>query len=273
MHGAWKRQLFLACVLLCSGLAALADTEEVNAELRAIDALQEKLMERPFNDPEIQQIAGRYQKLVEKHADVAGVHAAHAQFLAFHGQFRGAKKEWETAQRLAPSNAVYVQQFAECLLSLGEVPSAIAALEKTVQLAPDCALYHHNLGNAYFLFRHKIASERLKKSSLVLAEGLAHLRKASELAPANFEFARGYAETFYGMPDPDWREALKAWEHVLEISDDKELVYSHLVRVRLGLHQIKEARQTLEKLPEGSKLRSVLERQIDAVDRAAAPKK
>lgn len=262
MHGALKRQLFLACCGIGSLWAAPAGTD-LNSELRAIDALQASLSAEAlsFDDPEIKKLASRYQQLVEKYEETGAAHAARAQFLASFGQFAQAKKEWETAQRLESANAGYAHQFANCCLSVGDVNAAVAALEKAVQLQPASALYHHDLGNAYFLFRHKL---RPKTGSAVLSEALRHLRKAAQLDRSNLEFARGYAETFYGVPDPDWDAALKAWEHVLQLSDDKQLAYSNMVRVQIQLGRLGEARRTLEKLPAQSKMRSVLQRQIDS---------
>ena len=62
------------------------------------------------------------------------------------------------------------------------------------------------------------------------------------------EYARGYAETFYGLPDPNWTEAEAAWKHVLSLSPQGDFANLQLARVSLKLGHKEEARQFLAPL-------------------------
>ena len=62
------------------------------------------------------------------------------------------------------------------------------------------------------------------------------------------EYARGYAETFYGVPDPDWSEAEAAWKHVLSLSPQADFANLQLARVSLKLGHKEEARRFLDQI-------------------------
>ena len=58
----------------------------------------------------------------------------------------------------------------------------------------------------------------------------------------DLEYARGYAETFYGMPEPDWAEAAAAWKHVLALSPSSDFACLQLARVSLKMGDKMQAR-------------------------------
>jgi tetratricopeptide (TPR) repeat protein len=76
--------------------------------------------------------------------------------------------------------------------------------------------------------------------------------------PNNFDLAEDIAQTYYGirtqtpprkMARP--KEALEAWDYALKIApgeNEKQGVYIHQARILLGLDQVAEARQALDKV-------------------------
>ena len=90
--------------------------------------------------------------------------------------------------------------------------------------------------------------------------------EAARLQPLNPDYARAYAETFYTVPDPDWRAALQAWQHFYEISPGKDFALVNLTRVYMKLGNKSEARASLARVqgPEFDRLKARLKERIDA---------
>src|SRR5947207_3368383 len=96
---------------------------------------------------------------------------------------------------------------------------------------------------------------------------LSQFREASRLAPTDLEYARAYAETFYGMPNPDWKEAQVAWQHYLKLSTNRNFAYLQLARVSLKRHNKAEALSFLNKISDSlySEVKEKLRKQAEAL--------
>jgi cytochrome c-type biogenesis protein CcmH/NrfG len=103
----------------------------------------------------------------------------------------------------------------------------------------------------------------------LLQRALFQFREASRLAPTDLEYARAYAETFYGMPNPDWEEAQVAWQHYLELStnQNRTFAYLQLARVSLMRHKKAEALSFLGKISDSSyfEVKEKLRKQAEAL--------
>ena len=72
--------------------------------------------------------------------------------------------------------------------------------------------------------------------------------EAARLEPLSIEYARAYAETFYILGKPDWQAALRAWQHVHDISPKKDFALFNLARVQMKLGNKVEARACLAQI-------------------------
>lgn len=194
----------------------------------------------------LNRLADAYLGLVKRYPDSPEARLAAGSFLWSLKRFDEAKQQWDAASKLDPDNPEVAYSFGVWHLANGETVEAAKAFSRAVALQPDNALYHHTLGNTLFVFRHDIADA--DGPNAVMKRALTHLHKAAELAPLNLEFARSYAETFYGMSEPDWKAALEAWNHLLQISAEKDFAYIHLARVSLNLGDREKASAYLEKV-------------------------
>jgi tetratricopeptide (TPR) repeat protein len=218
-------------------LAKLALATEIAATPDGPDAEQIRKLDR---------LADAYLGVVKRHPDSPEARLAAGSFLWSLKRFDEAKNQWDAAARLDPDNPELAYSFGVWHLANGDTVEAAETFARAVALQPENALYHHSLGNTLFVFRHQNAGA--DGPSPVMQRALVHLRRATELAPLSVEFARGYAETFYGMPEPDWNAALEAWRHFLEITDDKDFAYTHLARVSIQLGDRKQAKAYLERI-------------------------
>ena len=190
----------------------------------------------------------QHEKFLQENPTSVAAHSSYAEFLADHGNFRAAVVHWRTAQQLAPGSAAIANSLGGVYLQMGKAADAAAGFARAIDLDRDNSVYHFNLGNLEFVLRRDLAAAWKMEMPDLLRLALAEFREASRLSPNDLEYARGYAETFYAMPDPDWSEAEVAWKHVLSLSTERDFVYLHLARVCLKRRDAKGARQFLNRI-------------------------
>jgi tetratricopeptide (TPR) repeat protein len=146
------------------------------------------------------------------------------------------------------------------------VPDAAEQFRLAIHSEAANPLYHFNLANVEFVLRRDLTVAWKIDSAELLQRALFEFREASRLAPMNLEYARAYAETFYGMPNPDWEEAQIAWQHYLELSTDRNFAYLQLARVSLKRHKKAEALSFLDKVSNlsYSEVKKKLRKQVEA---------
>jgi tetratricopeptide (TPR) repeat protein len=229
------QRIALAIFLALSGASARAADSRAAVRLEIFEAQGEEVSLPPNATPEkIERVATAYRQVVERHPDSAAAENALAEFLWKHGAPREAFAHWQSAQRIEPGNAEAANSLGGAYLSIGHARESAEQFRRAVQLERGKALYHFNLANVEYMLRHDLTAAWQIDANELLRRALLEFREASRLAPGNADYARAYAETFYGIPDPDWRDAQAAWQHVLEVSHDKDFAYLHLARVSLN---------------------------------------
>ena len=193
-----------------------------------------------------------YYQLVRDNPQSAPAQNALATFLWKHGKAEAAIEHWRTAQRLQPENGETANSLGGAYLRMGRVREAAQQFLFAVRSESDNPDYHFDLGNVEFVLRHDLTAAWKIDSAELLQRALFEFREASRLAPMNLEYARAYAETFYGMPNPDWKEAQVAWQHYLELSTDRNFAYLQLARVSLKQHKKAAALSFLDKISDAS---------------------
>ncbi len=271
MHGASKRQLFSRWAVIPVAIAApfLTLRATPDDELRAAKLVENALETRWKQErasgqeqrKEAEELARAYARLVEKYPRHAGIRSAFAAYLFSIDQPRESEAQWEAAGQLDPNNPEIANRLAGCRLRAGRIKEADALFQKAVDLAPENAAYHYDLAVTEFLFRQQLEPSE----QVLMARALEHYRRAAEIEPANLEYARGYAETFYSLPKPDWEEAARAWNHVMQISVTKDYAFVHLARVSLRRGDKDQARNYLSQVQDSafSRVKSSLMRQIE----------
>jgi tetratricopeptide (TPR) repeat protein len=189
-----------------------------------------------------------HERFLQEHpASVAG-HLAYAEFLSENGNLRAAVVHWRIAQQLEPGNAATANSLGGAYLRMGRAADSADQFSRAIGLASENAAYHFNLANVEFMLRHDLTAAWQIEMPDLLRRALAQFREASRLSPRDVEYARAYAESFYGMPDPDWSEAVAAWKHVLALSPQGDFAYLQLARVSLRLGDATEARRFLDQI-------------------------
>ncbi|MBA3650004.1 MAG: tetratricopeptide repeat protein [Chthoniobacterales bacterium] len=190
----------------------------------------------------------RHEKFLQEHPNSAAAHISYADFLSEHNNLRAAIAHWRTAQQLDPDNAAIANALGGAYLRMGKAAASAAEFARASGLDRNNAAYHFNLANVEFMLRHDLTAAWKMEMPGVLRRALKEFREASRLSPNDMEYARAYAETFYGIPDANWAEAEAAWKHVLSLSPQSDFVYLHLARVSLKRGDAEGARQFLNKI-------------------------
>ncbi|MFN2541850.1 MAG: tetratricopeptide repeat protein [Chthoniobacterales bacterium] len=208
-----------------------------------------------------------YYQLVRDNPQSAPAHNALATFLWRSGNPEAAIEHWRTAQRLQPGNGEAANSLGGAYLRMGRVAEAAAQFHLAVRSENDNADYHFDLANVEFVLRHDLAVAWKIDSAELLQRALFEYREASRLAPMNREYARAYAETFYGMPNPNWKEAQAAWEHYLELSTNRNFAYLQLARISLKQQKKAEALFFLNKVSDSRhpEVKEKLRKQAEAL--------
>jgi len=87
---------------------------------------------------------------------------------------------------------------------MGRTADSADQFARAIELAGENAAYHFNLANVEFMLRHDLSVAWRVDQPDLLRRALAEFREASRLSPRDMEYARAYAESFYGTPDADW---------------------------------------------------------------------
>ena len=193
-----------------------------------------------------------YYQLVRDNPQSVPAQNALAAFLWKNGKPEAAVEHWRTAQRLEPKNAEAASSLGGAYLRIGRVREAAEQFLLAVRSENNNPDYHFDLANVEFLFRSDLTAAWKIDSAELLRRALFQFREASRLAPTDVEYARAYAETFYGIPNPDWKEAQVAWQHYLELSTNRNFAYLQLARVTLKQNKKAEALSFLDKISDSS---------------------
>ena len=257
-----RQQALLAAALFCAVARCFADSDAVARELLELKHLEGQLLEEKADEREWKKLEARYAALIERNPKNVPVREARGIFLWSRNEHEGAIREWLAAVRLEPRNVVMLDRVAGAYLEVGDPRTALEYYLRATEGAPGNAQSHFGAANIASLFRHSVG--RTEEQCFDLA--IKHFAEAHRLSPQNREYARGYAELFYTLPNPDWQAALAAWKSYLNLASEKSFAYTNLARVHMKLGDAKSARDCLKQVTgvEYEKVKNRLLARIDA---------
>jgi tetratricopeptide (TPR) repeat protein len=254
-----KRVAATLFVLLFTLVLARAESIGARAkawiEIKAAHKAAEALANPSVTVKERLRVEQIYYQLARDNPQSVPAQNATAAFLWKNGNAAAGIEHWRTAQRLEPENGEAANSLGGAYLRMGRVPEAAEQFLLAVRSESDNPDYHFDLGNVEFVLRHDLTAAWKIDSAELLQRALFQFREASRLAPMNLEYARAYAETFYGMPNPDWEEAQVAWQHYLDLSTNRNRNFAYLQLARVSVRQRKKAQALsfLDKITDSSR--------------------
>ena len=252
-----KRAAATLVILLFTPVLARAESigawAKTRIEIKAAHKAAEALANPNVTVKERLRVEQIYYQLVRNNPQSVPAQNALAAFLWKNGKAEAAVEHWRTVQRLEPENAEAASSLGGAYLRIGRVREAAEQFLLAVRSESNNPDYHFDLGNVEFILRRDLTAAWKIDSAELLQRALFQFREASRLAPTDLEYARAYAETFYGMPNPDWKEAQVAWEHYLELSTNRNFAYLQLARVSVKLRKKAQALSFLDKISDSSR--------------------
>jgi tetratricopeptide (TPR) repeat protein len=256
--------LFTPVLARAQSIGAWAKTR---IEIKAAHKAAEALANPNVTVKERLRVEQLYYQLVRDNPQSVPAQNAIAAFLWKNVKAEAAVERWRTAQRLEPENGEAANSLGGAYLRIGRVPEAARQFLLAVRSERDNPDYHFDLGNVEFILRGDLTAAWKIDSAELLQRALFQFREASRLAPMDPEYARAYAETFYGIPNPDWEQAQAAWQHYLELSTNRNFAYLQLARVSLKRRNKAEALSFLNKISDSSysQVKEKLRKQAEAL--------
>ncbi|MBI5802957.1 MAG: tetratricopeptide repeat protein [Verrucomicrobia bacterium] len=186
-----------------------------------------------------------YEEFLQRHPRHARGHLAFGSFLNDLGEEADARKRWEKALELDPTNPAAFNNLANSYGQSGPVSKAFELYSKAIELNPRQAIYYHNLGSVIVLHRKAAADHYRITEQQVLRHALELYRLAEQFDPANFQLATDIAQVYYGFQPPAHDAAAAAWVRAQSLARDdaeREATHLHLARVKAAAGKLNEAR-------------------------------
>jgi tetratricopeptide (TPR) repeat protein len=194
-------------------------------------------------------IKREYEDFVERHPRHVNARLAFGSFLNDNNDKEGAFKQWEEARQLAPTNPAAWNNLGNYYGQRGPATNAFQCYDKAIELNPLQAVYYHNLAATVYLFRDEARAYYHLDERQVFDKSLTLYRQAIKMDPDNFILLSDYAQSFYGIQPPRWKDGLEAWTEALKVAHDeveREGVHIHLARLHLQLGEYDQARMNLD---------------------------
>ena len=240
---------------------SMAGAAEVDDERRLLDlALQKKRLfeivaERPDFFTEAQ-LAERLDTLSDAFADYVEAYPQDvmglilwARLLQVMERDEAALQLFRKADKIDPDIAVVKQQIGNALAEKGEGIAALSYLFRAVELEPEEAVYHYQLGELLHHFREDYIKEGLLSEADLDAAMQRAFREAAHLQADDFDLQLRYGESYYDVAEPDWEQALKHWQRMESVETGifrEQVILLHMARVLVELGRIADALEALD---------------------------
>jgi tetratricopeptide (TPR) repeat protein len=190
-----------------------------------------------------------YDTFLGHHPDSAHGYLAYGSFLNEIGDEDKAVDQYEKSRELDPKNPAVWNNLANYYGEHSPVTKAFAYYAQAINLKPDEPVYYQNFATTVYLFRKDAREYFNLTEPQVFDKALGLYRQAMALAPDNFVLATDFAESYYGIRPLRTNDALAAWTNALHIAHtdaERQGVFIHLARVKIGAGMFDEARAQLE---------------------------
>jgi tetratricopeptide (TPR) repeat protein len=200
-------------------------------------------------EQKLEPVKKAYEDFLQRHPKHARGQLAFGSFLNDLGEEAEARKRWEKALELDPSNPAAYNNLANSYGETGPVAKAFELYAKAIEMNPRQAIYYHNLASVIVLHRKDAAEHYRITEQQALRHALELYRLAQKFDPTSFQLATDLAQVFYGMQPPDHDGAISAWSAALTLArngQEREATHLHLARVKAAAGKLTEARQHLD---------------------------
>ena len=189
-----------------------------------------------------------YEDFISRHPKYAHGYVAYGSFLGDIHDEEASEEQLQKALTIDTNDPAIYNNLANIYGHIGDVKKAFEYYTRAIQLNPKEPVYYHNFGTTVYLFRTDAKEYYGIDEDQVFAKAFQLYSNAMRLDPDNFPLATDVAESYYGIRPMRTEEALRAWTNALNIAHDeieREGVYIHFARIKLGAGRLDEARAHL----------------------------
>lgn len=191
------------------GHAKMLDPNTQRLEIETLTAEAGALMD---------ELRAAYAVGLSHHRDNARLRNYHGELLLdWFGEEQLAVLAWREALIAEPKLAAAHANLGMYYCAKGNVKMGLDHLDKAIQMEPENASLHYNLARVYLLRADQAAAVRGWNTTRLYRRAMEASKRATELAPQDFEFLQDYAVNFFAARnfdlEPDWNAAALAWRH------------------------------------------------------------
>ena len=199
-----------------------------------------------------------YEFVLARYPENARAHVYYGEFLYdCRGKRAEGVNEWLKAVELDPDLSTAHNDLGLHYCEFGEYNRGFRHLDVARKLEPDNPDYLYNATQVYLIHRPQAQAYYSWTPRQVYEEAMKLSKRAVELAPNTYEFAKDYAVNFFASEqfgvEPDWEQAAIAWQAARKCARfERDLFYTYLNEARAWLRagQKRHARQCLKKAVE-----------------------
>lgn len=199
----------------------------------------------------LRQLMSAYEELIAEDPENVLLYIHYGKMLRKIGQDEYALRIFLKADHLEGKFAVIKQQIGNYLAENGRFSEALVCFLQAIEIEPEEALYHYQLGELLVLFRENFIAEEILFPDVVDEKILTAFSYAVELEPENRGYRMRRAESFYDIENPDWENALILWDALQEDASsefEREAIQLHRARAMVELKRYSKAKEALEEV-------------------------
>lgn len=187
-----------------------------NKQQTALRQISERPEDYPLaeRDRVLNDLLSEYSSFVFENPDFIYGYILYGKLLRQVGDREAANVAFVKANQLDPQIPVVKQQIGNYLVEEGQAMLALPYFMGAVELEPDNALYHYQLGELLHQFRELYIEEQDMPPDVLSEQMLESFGNAARLDPGNRQFQMRYAEAFFDALNPDWELALIHWNYL-----------------------------------------------------------
>lgn len=217
----------------------LLRTLERERALKARSMEADDLLEGDLRQ-DFHRVAREYESIIADNPGAIEPLLLYGKFLDWFGDRQGARDQFIRAHRIAPNTAVVQQQLGVYFAEEGDFGRALAHYLRAIELDPEQAAYHADLGELLHAFAPGFVAEDIFAAETVDRMMLEAFREAARLEPGDLVYQYRLGEAFYDADPTPWGEALAHWE-AMQSRDDLSAMQRDAIRLHRarGLHALR----------------------------------
>lgn len=217
---------------------------------------------------ELQAIIDEYNSIISQAPNFAPAYVSFGLMLNRTGNREESYTMFLKADELDPMLPVVKNQLGNYMAEEGKYQEALGFYMLAHDLDPKQSLYDYQIGQILVAYRKFFIDDKLFNAQEIDEQIVARFKRAMKNSPNETAFRMRYAQSFFDVDNPDWEEALEAWQVLYKFAGtdkERQLVRLYTARVRYEMGHFGAARKLLKQIddPELEESKRTIAQAID----------